>query len=232
MTLPQGESRSSFLDDLTDFATQHRANHWRGTFAEFLAAREDLDETTKSDVDTIYKEAQRASRITSNLLSFARKHNPEKSLISINEVIEKSLELHLYRMKVNNIEVVTDFDPDLPITMVDSHQMQQVFVNIITNAEQVMKEAHGLGEIRIKTQKVGKSIRIVFSDNGPGIPPEIQSRLFDPFFTTKAPGKGTGLGLDISYNIVVHKHRGEIKVTSKPGKTCFEIWLPINFEAK
>ncbi|MCH7812358.1 MAG: hypothetical protein IH958_06975, partial [Chloroflexi bacterium] len=70
-------------------------------------------------------------------------------------------------------------------------------------------------------------VLIEIEDDGPGMPPEIQSRIFEPFFTTKAPGQGTGLGLDISYNIVVHKHRGDIKVHSQRGKTCFQVWLPI-----
>ena len=73
---------------------------------------------------------------------------------------------------------------------------------------------------------------VEIEDNGPGIPQEIQSKIFDPFFTTKAPGHGTGLGLDISYNIIVYKHRGDIKVTSEPGKTCFQVWLPLNYDAK
>jgi signal transduction histidine kinase len=89
----------------------------------------------------------------------------------------------------------------------------------------------GQGQIIIRTRQDGDWVVVEIEDDGPGIPPEIQSRLFDPFFTTKPPGQGTGLGLDISYNIIVHRHRGDIKVSSEPGKTCFQVWLPVNFEA-
>ena len=89
----------------------------------------------------------------------------------------------------------------------------------------------GQGQITIRTRQDGESVVVEIEDDGPGIPAEIQSKIFDSFFTTKPPGQGTGLGLDISYNIVVHKHRGDIKLHSKPGQTCFEVWLPVNFEA-
>jgi two-component system NtrC family sensor kinase len=196
-------------------------------YAELLNERDDLDETTKSDVETIYKEAQRASRITSNLLSFARRYKPEKGLISINDVLRKSLELHAYRMKVNNIEIVADLDPDLPMLMADFHQMQQVFVNIITNAEQAMTEAHGRGSLHVKTRIAGETIRITFTDSGPGIPEANLKRIFDPFFTTKDVGEGTGLGLSICYGIV-QEHGGHLYARSKPGQgATFVVEIPV-----
>ena len=196
-------------------------------FAQFLASREDLDETTKSDVGTIYKEAQRATRITSNLLSFSRKHKPEKGFVSINEIVEKSLELHAYRMKVNNIIVEMELAPDLPHTMADFHQMQQVFANIITNAEQAMTDAKSEGKLLIRTQKAGEMIEISFCDNGPGITEDNLPRVFDPFFTTKVVGKGTGLGLGICYGIV-QEHSGRLYARSKLGEgTTFVVELPI-----
>ena len=196
-------------------------------FAQFLAGREGLDETVKSDVETIYRESQRASRITNNLLSFARKHNPKKSLISINEVIEKSLELHSYRMKVDNIEMVTDLDPNIPMTFADYYQMQQVYTNIITNAEQAMTKAHGKGKLVVTTRSVGDFIRATFADDGPGIAKENLKRLFDPFFTTKDVGEGTGLGLSICYGIV-QEHGGSIYARSEDGKgTTFVVDMPV-----
>jgi two-component system NtrC family sensor kinase len=196
-------------------------------YAELLSERDDLDETTKSDVETIYKEAKRASRITSNLLSFARRYKPEKSLISINDVIRKSLELHAYRMKVNNIEIVTDLDPDLPMLMADFHQMQQVFVNIITNAEQAMTKAHGKGKLIVKTQEKGNVIQIIFSDDGPGISEEDLKSIFNPFFTTKEVGEGTGLGLSICYGIV-QEHGSALYAKSKLGDgATFTVEMPI-----
>ncbi len=196
-------------------------------FAQFLKSSNNLDETTKKDLETIYREAQRASRITQNMLSFARRHKPEKSLISINEALTKSLELQAYRMKVDNIELSLELAPDLPNTMADFYQMQQVFVNIINNAEQSMTEVAMRGKLCIETRKVGGSIQITFTDNGPGIPRENLKKIFDPFFTTKEVGKGTGLGLSICYGII-QQHNGHIYAKSELGEgATFVVEIPI-----
>ncbi len=199
-------------------------------YAQFVTSRQDLDDALRADIATIYREAQRASRITGNLLSFARKHNPQKSYICINDVIEESLALHAYRMNVNNIEVVTHLDPDLPFTMADFHQMQQVFVNLIVNAEQAMTEAHGKGKLAVRTRKRADAIQATFTDTGPGISPEGLTKVFDPFFTTKSVGKGTGLGLSICYGIV-QAHRGQLYVRSRPGEgATFVVEVPVTAE--
>jgi PAS domain S-box-containing protein len=196
-------------------------------FAQFLASRRDLDETVKGDVETIYREAQRASRITGNLLSFARRNDPQKRLISIDEVLERSVELHAYRMKASNIEIVMELARNLPLTMADAHQMQQVFVNIIRNAEQAMTEAHGGGRLCVKTQRTEEVIQITITDNGPGIPEHYMQSIFDPFFTTKEVGKGTGLGLSICYGIV-EGHGGHIYARSNAGEgATFVVEIPI-----
>jgi len=196
-------------------------------FAEFLTEKQDLDDTIKDDIQTIYQESQRAAKITSNLLSFARKRKPEKRFISINEALEKSLELHSYRLKVNNIEVVKELHPSLLWTMADFHQMQQVFVNIITNSEQSMTKAHGKGKLIVKTQKKDNVIQITFSDDGPGISEEDLKSIFNPFFTTKEVGEGTGLGLSICYGIV-QEHGGSLYAKSKLGDgATFIVELPI-----
>ncbi|TET13015.1 MAG: PAS domain S-box protein [Dehalococcoidia bacterium] len=196
-------------------------------FAQLLVDRDDLDETIKSDVETIYEEVQRATKITNNLLSFAGRHKPEKRLISINDVLERSLELHAYLMRINNIEVVKELDPGLPTTMADFHQIQQVFVNIINNAEQAMTEANGKGKLRVETQRVGEMIRIAFTDDGPGISEDNLKRIFDPFFTTKEVGKGTGLGLSISFSLV-QEHAGHLYIESKLGEgATFIVEIPI-----
>ncbi len=196
-------------------------------FSELVKDRPNLEGSIRKDIEVIHEQAQRASRITQNLLSFARRHKPEKGLISINEVVEKSIELHAYRMRVNNVEVATELDPELPLTMADFFQMQQVLVNMITNAEQVMTEAHGRGSLDIKTSASGGQIVVDITDDGPGISEENTRRIFDPFFTTKAVGKGTGLGLSICFGIV-QEHGGCIHVRSRPGEgTTFRIGLPI-----
>ncbi len=201
-------------------------------FAQLFTSRNDLDETMKNDLGIVYREAQRAAKITQNLLSFARRHEPEKHLISINEVIQKTLEMHAHQMKVNNIEPVVDFAADLPKTMADFFQMQQVFVNIIINAEQAMIEAHGRGRLLVETQWVDGVIQITFTDDGPGILKENLERIFDPFFTTKEIGKGTGLGLSVCYGII-QAHGGRIYARSKPGEgAAFVVEIPIISEGQ
>jgi signal transduction histidine kinase len=196
-------------------------------FAQLLTKSTDLNEATKKDLDTIYREAQRAGKITQNLLFFARKHKPERRLISINEALEKTLELRAHQMKVNNIELSGQLQPDLPLTMADFYQVQQVFMNIIINAEQAMVEAHGKGKLVVKTRIVGNSIQITFTDDGPGISEENLDRIFNPFFTTKEVGKGTGLGLSICHGIV-ETHGGRIYAKSKLGKgATFVVEIPI-----
>lgn len=130
-------------------------------------------------------------------------------------------------MKVNNIELSVQLQPDLPLTMADFYQAQQVFMNIIINAEQAMVEAHGKGKLMIKTRIAGNSIQITFTDDGPGISEENINRIFDPFFTTKEVGKGTGLGLSICHGIV-QTHGGHIYAKSEPGKgATFVVEMPI-----
>ncbi len=196
-------------------------------FAQLLAAREDVDIVVKKDLQTIFIESQRASKITQNMLTFARRHEPEKRFISINEALEKTLELRAHQMKVNNIELEAELDRNLPNTMADFYQMQQIFLNIVNNAEQAMVEAHGKGKLIVKTRKVGGMAQISFTDDGPGISEENLKRIFDPFFTTKEVGKGTGLGLSICYGLV-EAHCGRIYAKSKPGKgATFVVEIPI-----
>lgn len=196
-------------------------------FAQLVVTRDDLDGTLRDDVETIYEQAQRATKITDNLLSFARRRKPSKSLISINDVVKESLELQAYNLRVNNIEILAELEPELPKTMADFQQMQQVFVNIITNAEQAMVEAQNPGKLHVRTQVSGQMIRIEFGDNGPGISDENLKRVFDPFYTSKAVGQGTGLGLSICFGIV-EEHGGHMHAKSKPGEgTAFTVEIPI-----
>ncbi|MBE0480923.1 MAG: PAS domain S-box protein [Dehalococcoidia bacterium] len=196
-------------------------------YAQFLVARKDLEETLRHDLETVHSEALRASRIIRNLLSFSRASKPEKKMISLNGVLERSLELHEYRMRGNNLQFRKELDARLPEVMADSHQIQQVFVNIITNAEQAMVGSRKGGMLTVRTEKVQDRVRISFADDGPGIREEDLKRVFDPFFTTKDVGKGTGLGLSICYGIIT-EHQGTIRVSSKVGEgTTFNIELPL-----
>jgi len=197
-------------------------------YSQLLKSRNDINGSLAGDIEIVHREAERATRITGSLLSFARRHKPEKSPISLNEVITKSAELNAYQMKLKNIEVEMDLDPDLPVTMADFHQLQQVFVNIINNAEQAMSDSREQHALRITSRQSGDMIRITFADDGPGISEENIERVFDPFFTTKEVGKGTGLGLSICYGIV-EEHGGRISVESTPGQgATFTVEIPVD----
>jgi PAS domain S-box-containing protein len=196
-------------------------------FSDMLVGREDLPNDIKEDIKTINREAQRTANIVKNLLTFARKQPKERQLTDINRVIEAVIELRAYEQKVNNIEVNTRFASDLPEITANSFDLQQVFLNIMVNAEHAMLEAHGKGTITITTVREGDIIRVSLADDGPGISEEHIGHVFDPFFTTKEVGKGTGLGLSICYGTVTD-HGGRIYVESKPGKgATFIIELPV-----
>ena len=189
-------------------------------------------EDIRDDLTLINNEARRAANVARNLLAFGGKHTPIKQLYQINSVIEDVLELRAYEHKSSNKDVERHLATDLPEIMLDYFQMQQVFMNIIINAEYFMTEAHGRGTLIITTQKENGTVRISFADDGPGITPENLNRIFDPFFTTKEAGKGTGLGLSICHSIVAD-HDGQIYVRSQLGKgTTILIELPTESRAQ
>ena len=192
-----------------------------------LMMMRELNEKNVQSLTRIKDGADRASRIVKNLLTFARQEKPERKPTDINVVLKKSLELRAYELKVSNIEVSTQLEPALPETMADPHQLQQVFLNLIVNAEHAMIDAHGKGLLRLSTRSETGKILIFFSDDGPGIPHENLRRIFEPFFTTKSVGKGTGLGLSICQGII-GEHGGRIDVVSTIGRgTTFIIELPV-----
>jgi len=194
-------------------------------FSELLLQRE-LPDDVKQDLRTINNEAQRTARIVKNLLTFARKQPEEKQPLDINESIQRVLELRAYEQRVNNIQVNTHFAPDLPQVIGNNSQLQQVFFNIVINAEFFMLEAHARGTLTVTTEKAGDSVRVSLADDGPGISEENMRRLFTPFFTTKEVGKGTGLGLSICQGIIA-EHGGRIWAESESGKgATFILELP------
>lgn len=195
-------------------------------FAQILLAR-DLDERTSREVETIRGEAERAAKIVQNLLSFARRRRAEKDLVNLNALLEGVLELRTYDLRLKNITVDLDLDPQLPRTMADPDEIQQVFFNVITNAEQAMLEAHGRGRLVVRSGVASGYIRFSFTDDGPGLTPEDLRRIFDPFFTTKKVGEGTGLGLTIAYGII-QDHGGRIRAESLPGRgASFIVDVPV-----
>ena len=195
-------------------------------FSELLLAA-NVPDAVKEDLKVINREAQRASGIVRNLLTFARRHNPEKQMVDVNDTIQAVLDLRTYEEKVNNIMAIKYFASDLPKITADGFQLRQVFLNLIINAEYFMIESHGKGTLSIKTERDRDIIRISFTDDGPGILEENAKHLFDPFFTTKEVGKGTGLGLSICHGIIT-EHGGRIYAKSGLGKgATFVVELPI-----
>ena len=195
-------------------------------FSELLQQSE-LHEQQRRYLDVISKSAKRCQKIVHNLLSFARRHAPERKVICVNEIVESAVEILQNQMRDGNIEVVMQLEPNLPATELDPHQMQQVFLNVINNARQAMEGQETHGKLRVATETAGDKVRIIFQDNGPGIPPENITRIFNPFFTTKEVGKGTGLGLSLCYGIV-SEHGGTITPHSTVGQgATFVIELPI-----
>jgi two-component system NtrC family sensor kinase len=185
------------------------------------------EEKTVSDLGQILSQGQRAAKIVKNLLSFARQASPEKQVCNLNEILRSVLDMLEYDFRVSNIEVNAELDPELPETMADPSQIQQVFVNIVNNAHQAMKEQKGPGMLKVRTGRDGDRLKIELSDTGPGIPLDQQNHVFEPFYTTKSETKVTGLGLSISYGIV-KAHGGKMEFTSTIGEgTTFTVELPI-----
>jgi len=196
-------------------------------FSQLLLEKENVPEDIKSELRVIADGSERVASIVKRLLTFARQTKPNRTLANVNELVDNTLKLRGYVLKTSNIEVVTRFDPELPWSVIDPGQIQQVFLNLIVNAEQAMKKAHGKGTLAITTEKMGNRIHISFQDDGPGITREHLRHLFEPFFTTKEPGEGTGLGLSLSRSIVL-EHGGRMWVQSEPGHgAIFVVEIPI-----
>jgi len=198
-------------------------------FSELLA-QEELPENIMEHVKYILEGSNRVKEIVKRLLTFARQSQPAKTYLNIHELIDNTLELRGYVLKTSNIEIVKDYESGLPLVNVDPGQMQQVFINLIVNAEHAIKHAHNGGTLTISTRSEGEAISVCFADNGTGMSQGTLSRLFQPFFTTKEPGQGTGLGLALSRSIMLD-HHGSIEVESEEGKgTVFTIKLPADRE--
>ncbi len=203
-------------------------------YAQLLLGR-GLSPAQLTEATKVRREAERARQIVKNLLYFARENKPERSRVQVNEIVERALALRSYELKVENILVECDLAADLPETMADPYQLQQVVLNLVVNAEQALLESRGQGRILVRSAhaldgpRFGSRdlILLEVSDDGPGIPQDVVSRIFDPFFTTKPPGVGTGLGLSIVYGIV-HQHGGEVSVENLPrGGAKFVVEIPV-----
>ncbi|HEX9233800.1 MAG TPA: PAS domain S-box protein [Candidatus Acidoferrum sp.] len=174
--------------------------------------------------EKLYKQAQRTHRIVQNLLSFARQHKPERVPVRLNQVLEDTLALRDYDLRMSNIRLHLDLADDLPLAAADPHQLQQVFLNLVNNAVDAILEGCAQGDLWVRTAREADKFVVEFVDSGPGV--KDPSKVFDPFYTTKPVGKGTGLGLSICYGII-SEHGGQIRVCNVPPRgACFTIELP------
>src|SRR5262249_12003740 len=168
--------------------------------------------------------------IVQDLLSFARQRAVKREYVQVGAILRQTTKLRSYDLVSHGVEVIEEYQENLPTVMGDAQQLQQVFLNILNNAYDAIEEAGRRGVIRLKALRVGDSVEIAISDNGTGIGSVEQ--IFDPFYTTKPTGKGTGLGLSICYGIV-RAHGGEIQCWNNSGEygSTFAIRLPVAVEA-
>jgi PAS domain S-box-containing protein len=193
---------------------------------ELLRDGQGLEESTRRQLELTHRQARRAARIVQNLLEFSRPASPQKKPVDLNSIIERTLQLHEHSLRRNNVEVDFSPRPDFPGIIADANQLIQVFLNLVTNAEQAIREVRESGRLQIRLARVGSRISLTFQDDGVGVRPESLPRLFDPFYTTKRPGGGTGLGLSICLSIV-REHGGTIEAEALPaGGSAFTVYFP------
>lgn len=195
--------------------------------AELLQVGEH-SESLRKQISTLHQQGRRAADIVQNLMYFSRPPAPGKSQVNVSELVQRTLHLHAYSLRKSNITV--DFLPDatLPPASGDPHQLMQVFLNLVLNAEQAIREARDRGTLRIRLARSEGWVAVSFEDDGPGIPPEVLPNIFDPFYTTKRPGRGTGLGLSIC-KAILKEHGGNVEVTAAPGGgAVFTVKLPVS----
>ncbi len=176
----------------------------------------DTSEGARKQIAILHQQARRAAEIVQNLQYFARPPAPGKSQVNLNELVQRTVQMQAYPLRKSNITVDFLPEPAIPAIMADPNQLMQVFLNLLLNAEQAIRENREKGTIRVRIGRKPDSVWIVFQDDGPGIAPENLAHIFDPFFTTKRPGRGTGLGLSIC-KTVLREHGGNIEAATVPG---------------
>jgi PAS domain S-box-containing protein len=196
------------------------------TFGHMLLKKFQQDEATRLDLEVIIRETTRIKKIVQGILDFGRETPMQKLLQPIDKILEATLDLLVHQERFFGINLVKQYDPDVPEVVVDESRLEQVFMNIILNAVEAMK---GSGTLTVRTRRTADWVEVDLADTGPGIPEIVQEKIFDPFFTTKdsTEGLGMGLGLAISYGIIKN-HKGDIEVASAPGGgTLFTVRLPL-----
>jgi len=185
-------------------------------------------EAARKQIGILHQQARRAAEIVQNLQYFARPPAPGRSQVNLNELVQRTVQMQAYPLRKSNITVDFLQEPAIPAVVADPNQLMQVFLNLLLNAEQAIRESREKGTIRVRLGRNPDSVWIVFQDDGPGIAPENLTHIFDPFFTTRRPGRGTGLGLSIC-KTVLREHGGNIEAASAPGGgAVFTITLPLS----
>jgi two-component system NtrC family sensor kinase len=196
-------------------------------YSQILSTEHDLSDNQGDMAQKVFDAATRSKKIVENLLTFARKQKLEKHLVSVNELMENTLLLREHSLTVNNIKIVRNYDENVPSIYGDESQLQQVFLNLINNAFDAMHGAHHGGTLEVKTYLNHDQIVLEIIDDGPGVPESLRGKIFDPFFTTKEVGKGTGLGMSLSYGIM-KEHGGKIYLDPAHSRGAkFVIELPL-----
>ncbi len=196
-------------------------------YVQLLMARRSLDDTLRSGLEAISRQAERASAVLDNLVLFARRHKPEKSAVDVNQTLRQALDSCEHEMEVDEIQVTQVLDPALPTVVADPDQIRQVFVNILHSSSRAMLEEHGQGNLHIRSQRRNGSVVVVFEDDGPAIPEDEISTLFDPFCASAATARRSGLGLTVSYGLV-EAHGGRIIARSEiEAGTAIEVEIPV-----
>ena len=191
-----------------------------------ILARRAPDDATAGQLHEILEAVERCRRIAADLLGFARRDPVERAPVDVAEVLRATLALRRRDVEAHGIRVTLTLPDALPRVTGDAHQLQQVFLNLVVNAEQALRESGSRLEVSARADDDGESVSVRFFNDGPPIPPEVLPSIFDPFFTTKTRDEGTGLGLAICRRIV-QEHGGEISVESGPDGTAFIIRLPV-----
>ena len=185
-------------------------------------------EHMRSYLEKINKSALLCNNIINRLLTFSRKREYNRECLHINSILTSTLELKEHDLRIDGIKVVTELSDKLPMTIADFYGLQQVFLNLINNAHQAMREQESDRILTIKSECKKKSICVSLCDTGPGIAQDNLQKIFEPLFTTKDKSEGTGLGLSICYEIVVNEHKGDLFVASEYGEgACFIVEIPV-----
>ena len=205
----------------------HEVNNPLSSISAFaqLLLRDELTPAHRESIEVIRAETMRASQVVKDLLTFARRSDPQREPLDLNGVIARTLRLRQYQFAEASVRVQQELAPELPAVLGDARQLQQVCLNLVTNAVHAMAEQGG-GTLTFRSSHAGGNVMLEVIDTGPGITPGARAHIFEPFFTTKGEGEGTGLGLSVSYGIV-KAHGGAIEVVeSGPGGTTFRVSLP------